>query len=60
MPGNKEAMQVNRGRQCRVLAVGILIGLIGVLATVPQMVGQNADRPWMNLSLLPEERLSWY
>jgi beta-glucosidase len=39
-----------------VLAVGILIGLIGVLATVPQMVGQNADRPWMNLSLLPEER----
>lgn len=48
-------MQVESVVRCRVSVVALLAGAMGLVASA-SLMGQIADRPWMNSSLAPEER----
>jgi beta-glucosidase len=49
-------MRVKRRRRALLWAVGVLAATIGLTATAGLVTGQNANQPWMNSSLSPEER----
>jgi beta-glucosidase len=49
-------MQTNKLRQLHRWAVVVLAGTMGLLAAASSVMAQNANQPWMNSSLSPEER----
>jgi beta-glucosidase len=49
-------MQAKKLRRPLLWAVGVLAATIGLTATAGSVLGQNANQPWMNSSLSPEER----
>ncbi len=49
-------MRVKRRRRPLLWAVSVLAATIGLTATAGLVTGQNANQPWMNSSLSPEER----
>ena len=48
-------MQINKLRQLHRWAVVVLAGTMGLVAA-GSVMAQNANQPWMNSSLSPEER----
>jgi beta-glucosidase len=49
-------MQINKLRQLHRWAVVVLAGAIVLLAAAGSIMAQDANQPWMNSSLSPEER----